>query len=202
MTDLRRARLLAARRDGRRPRRSWPTTPTCAPRCRTCRCSSSAFRQVDVDLNLRGPDMEKLQEYAEKIADLDAASRGTTTDVDTSLSLRKPELQVRPDRERLSDLGVSLQSVSTTLNVLVGGEPVTQVQGGDEQYDVWLRAELPAATTARPSPGWASRRRRPPAGTVRLRQRRPVRGRAGPTTIERYNRQRQVVVSANLQARA
>ena len=64
-------------------------------------------------------------------------------DVDTSLSLRKPELRVKIDREKASDLGIPVQTIASTLNVLVGGEPVTKYKELDEQYDVWLRAELP-----------------------------------------------------------
>jgi HAE1 family hydrophobic/amphiphilic exporter-1 len=36
---------------------------------------------------------------------------------------------------------VSVQDVSTTVNVLVGGEPVSKYKERDEQFDVWLRAE-------------------------------------------------------------
>ena len=68
-------------------------------------------------------------------------TRGHYVDVDTSLSLSKPELRVRIDRERASDLGVSVQTVASTLGILVGGEPVSKYKEGDEQYDVWLRAE-------------------------------------------------------------
>src|SRR5262249_53584948 len=102
--------------------------------------SSAGFREVDVDLNLMGPDMEKLQEYGDAIAEW-MRQAGGYVDVDTSLSRGKPELRVRPDRERLSDLGVSIQSVASTANVLVGGEPVSKYKERDEQYDVWLRAE-------------------------------------------------------------
>ena len=45
-------------------------------------------------------------------------------DVDTTLSLRKPEVQVSIDRERASDLGIPVQTIATTLNVLVGGLPI------------------------------------------------------------------------------
>ena len=31
--------------------------------------SSSGFRQVDIDLNIVGPDMEKLKQYSEEVAD-------------------------------------------------------------------------------------------------------------------------------------
>src|SRR5262249_44023528 len=71
--------------------------------------TASGFRQVMVDLNLRGPDMERLQEYSEKIAGW-MKKQPHYVDVDTSLSLRKPELRIRPDRERASELGVSIQA--------------------------------------------------------------------------------------------
>ena len=62
-------------------------------------------------------------------------------DVDTTLSLRKPEVQVTIDRERASDLGIPVQTVANTLNVLVGGQPISRYKEGTEQYDVWLRAD-------------------------------------------------------------
>ena len=45
--------------------------------------------------------------------------------------------------ERASDLGIPVQTIASTLNVLVGGEPISKYKEFDEQYDVWLRAELP-----------------------------------------------------------
>src|SRR5260370_30745084 len=84
--------------------------------------SSSAFRQVDIDLNVIGPDMDKLQDYSERVARW-MRQRGGDVDVDTSLSLRKPELPFHPKRERLSDLGVSVQTISTAAHLLGGGDP-------------------------------------------------------------------------------
>ncbi len=52
-------------------------------------------------------------------------------------------MRVNIDRERASDLGIPVQTIAATLNVLVGGDPVTKYKELDEQYDVWLRAELP-----------------------------------------------------------
>ncbi len=84
--------------------------------------SGSGFRQVMIDLNLRGPDMQRLQEFSEQITNW-MKSHKHYVDIDTSLSFRKPELRILPLRERASELGVSIQSISTTANVLVGGEP-------------------------------------------------------------------------------
>jgi HAE1 family hydrophobic/amphiphilic exporter-1 len=156
---------------------------------------ATGFRQVDVDLNLVGPDLRQLQEYADKIAAW-MQTRGHYVDVDTSLSLSKPELRVRIDRERASDLGVSVQSVASTLGILVGGEPVSKYKEDDEQYDVWLRAEQ----TFRDDPAAIDSLSVPTAnsGLVRLSNVAQLEPALGPTAIDRYGRQRQIVVLANL----
>lgn len=162
--------------------------------------SSSGFRQVDVDLNLTGPETEKLKEYADDVADW-MRRRGGYVDVDTSLSLRKPELRVRPDRERLSDLGVSIQSVAATTNVLVGGEPVSKFKEFDEEYDVWLRSEWKGRADQDAIARMVVPARRAPRGVAPLGSVVDFERAMGPNSIERFGRQRQVVVSANLEGK-
>ena len=118
-------------------------------------------------------------------------------DIDTSLKLRKPELRVQIDRERASDLGISIQTIASTLNVLVGGEPVTKYKEMDEQYDVWLRADLPYPRSARrdqPVDGPVAERR-----LVQLSSLATLVPDKGPATIDRFGMMRQVVVTANLE---
>ena len=161
----------------------------------------TGFRQVMVDLNLRGPDIEKLELYSTQITDWMKA-QGHYVDVDTSLSLRKPELRIRPIRERASDLGVSIQTLSSTVNVLVGGEPVSKYKELDEQYDVWLRAEpiyrrdqdtIGRLTVPSTKEG---------LGYVQISNVARFEPGQGPNTMERFSRQRQVVISANLEGKA
>lgn len=156
---------------------------------------AKGFRQVDIDLQVRGPDLDKLEDYANRLTAW-MKSRPHYVDVDTSLSLRKPELRVLVDRERASDQGVSVQAIAATLNVLVGGEPVTTFKENDEQYDVWLRADLPS----RDSPDSIATLTVPSSkgSLVKLTTLGRLEERPGPATIERYGRQRQVVVMANL----
>lgn len=157
----------------------------------------SGFRQVEIDLNLRGPDMAKLQEYSDSIAAW-MKTKGYFVDIDTSLALSKPELRIRPDRERLSDLGVSIQDVAATTNVLVGGEPVSKFKEFNDQYDVWLRAALAGRNDRETIARISVPSTKTPDGVVRLENVVHFEEALGPNAIDRHMRQRQVVVSANL----
>ncbi len=113
--------------------------------------AAAGMRQATIEFCLRGPNLEKLQEYSEQVMRWMKQQRfngqPSYVDVDNSLSMRKPELRVKIDRERASDLGIPVQAIATTLNVLVGGEPVSKYKETDEQYDVWLRRSFLSART-------------------------------------------------------
>lgn len=157
--------------------------------------TSAGFRQVDLDLNIRGPDLEKLEEISANITDW-MRQQGKYVDVDTSLAMAKPELRVSINREKASDLGVPVQTIASTLNLFVGGEIVGKYKEGPEQYDVWMRAEKPFRDA--PETIDALTVPSPVVGLVRLTNLATLEPAEGPATIERSNRQRQVVVLANL----
>jgi HAE1 family hydrophobic/amphiphilic exporter-1 len=102
---------------------------------------SSGTVNADVEMTLVGPDLSKLSEYADEIIGTLRRNPGLA-DVDTTLALRKPELRVNVNRDRASDLGVSIQSIASTLQILVGGQIVSDYKDNQlgELYDVWLRA--------------------------------------------------------------
>jgi HAE1 family hydrophobic/amphiphilic exporter-1 len=163
--------------------------------------AGAGVREAMIEFCLRGPNLDKLQQYSEQIMgwmkQQRYEGRPAYVDVDNSLSMRKPELRVKIDRERASDLGIPVQIIATTLNVLVGGEPVSKYKETDEQYDVWLRAELPFRENQ-------EQIRRlmipaPKAGLVQLSSLASLESAKGPATIDRFGLQRQVVVTANLE---
>jgi HAE1 family hydrophobic/amphiphilic exporter-1 len=157
--------------------------------------SSSAFKNAQLDLSLRGPDPDKLDGYAARVVARMKARPDLFTDVDTSAASRSPELQVRVNRELAADQGVDLRGVATALAVLVGGDPVTKYKEGSEQYDVWLRADL----ESRSRPGAVGLLTVPTAAgkPVELRTFAEVSAERGPATVERHNRQRQVGIACN-----
>jgi HAE1 family hydrophobic/amphiphilic exporter-1 len=149
-----------------------------------------------IDINLVGPDLKVLYEYTEKLVQRLRKSP-EVVDVDTSVSARKPELQVEIDRDRAADLGVDAATVSSTLAILVGGEPVSTFKDGDEQYDVWLRARVVQRDTRNAIdditvPSTVTRALVPIGSFTSSTERR------GPSQIERLNRMRRTTVGANL----
>ncbi|HEX2060989.1 MAG TPA: efflux RND transporter permease subunit, partial [Thermoanaerobaculia bacterium] len=87
-----------------------------------------------------GPDLNALDKYARQLTEAIKDPKLGTTDVDTNFIVGKPELAVRIDRDKATDLGVRVQDLAATLNVLVGGQKATSYYEGGEEYEVHVRA--------------------------------------------------------------
>ncbi len=100
--------------------------------------SGGGFKQTPFNMVLRGPDIDKLGDYGDKIIKKLSSIPGFV-DVDTGQALRHPETQVRIDRAKASDLGVRVEDIASSLRTMVGGERVSFYREGDDQYDIRLR---------------------------------------------------------------
>lgn len=145
-------------------------------------------------INLAGPELEKLAGYSESLKEKLARSGGLT-DLDTTLSMSKPEVQVAIDREAASDLGVAVATIADTLRVLVGGLPISNFRDGSEQYDVWLRAQREDRST--PDELLDLMLPSTKGGLVKLSSVADLRVSRGPSEIEHLNRERIVTVLGN-----
>ncbi|KAF0224742.1 MAG: multidrug efflux [Rhodospirillaceae bacterium] len=56
--------------------------------------------------------------------------------LDSDLKLNKPQIKVAMDRDRISDIGSSVEVVGRTLETMLGGRQVTRFKREGEQYDV------------------------------------------------------------------
>jgi len=145
---------------------------------------------------LQGPELARLDQYAVKIKQRLAQLPGVV-DLDSSYEQGKPEIRVRINRDKAADLGVSVASIATALRTLVGGDgQVTTYREGDDRYDVQLRVEK----EFRDSPRALERLFVPSAalGNVPIAAVASLEEATGPSQIERYNRQRQILIGANL----
>lgn len=148
-------------------------------------------------ISLQGPETERLAEYAELLRKKLEQLSGLV-DIDSTLSMRKPELQVDIDRERAMDLGIPVQTIADTLNVLVGGQIVSSFKSfkeGTEQYDVWLRADKQYRTDSQDLLSLAIPS--PTVGHIELSSLASLTEKQGPSQIDRLNRQRTVTLMAH-----
>ena len=143
---------------------------------------------------VQGPDIDQLQEYMQVFMDKLRTIPGVV-DVGTNFELSQPELRVNVDRVRAADLGVSIDSLAANLRTLVGGEDVTTIKQGDNQYNVQLRLD----EQFRDQPEKLGNLLIPSsAGPVRVSDVAQLSMGNGPSNIQRYNRQRQITVYASL----
>jgi len=143
---------------------------------------------------VQGPDIEQLQEYMQVFMEKLRTVPGVV-DVGTNFELSQPELRVTVDRVRAADLGVSIDSLAATMRTLVGGEDVTTIKQGDNQYNVQLRLD----EQFRDQPEKLGNLLIPSAaGPVRVSDVAQLTMGNGPANIQRYNRQRQITVYASL----
>lgn len=145
-------------------------------------------------ISLQGPDIARLATYADTLKQKLQTLNGLV-DVDSTMSMRKPEIQVSIDRDRAMDLQIPVQTVANTLRVLVGGQVVSTYKEGSEQYDVWLRADK----SFRDNPTELASLSIPSgkAGQVELGRLAKLSEQQGPTQIDRLNRQRTVTLMAH-----
>ena len=86
-------------------------------------------------LVLQHPDLERLAEVSsEMVGHLTRA--GIVANARPSVELNKPEVRISFDRDRAAALGVSLAEVSRTLQVLYGGQEVSNLSLDGRQYEV------------------------------------------------------------------
>ena len=142
-----------------------------------------------------GPDFIKAAELSKQVAERMRNIAGLL-DVEASVSLNSPELQVKIDRGRASDLGVRAADVASAVRLMISGEDqISTYKEGDEQYDVTLQL-LPEQQKDREM---LARLMIPSTkvGQVRLDNIATIQHGLGPSRIERFNRQFQVSVNAN-----
>jgi HAE1 family hydrophobic/amphiphilic exporter-1 len=155
-----------------------------------------AADSANIQFVIKGPDLERLGQYAEELV-RQMRTIPMTTDHDSTLVVGKPELVVSIDRARAADLNVLPAEVANALRLLVGDVQVTNFNEAGEQYEVHLRGDATVreridafslVTVASTIPG----------RTVRLSDVVNVRESTGPSVIQRLGRQRQVTVYCNV----
>ncbi|MDZ7754240.1 MAG: efflux RND transporter permease subunit [Gammaproteobacteria bacterium] len=152
------------------------------------------LRAADVIVEVRGHDMDVLDDLAQRTAEK-MAGLGPFRNISVSMDITKPEYQVRVDRVKAAELGISVADVSGTLRSLITGAVVSRYREAGEYYA--MRVLVPeAGITSRAdvanlvisgSGGDA----------IRVRDLAHVREAVGPVEIVRRNQVKQIKVEAS-----
>jgi len=95
----------------------------------------------EIDFAIQGPDLVALERYTNELRER-AGQLGGILDADTTLKLDRSELRAHVDRARAADLGVRVEDIATSLQLMVGGdEKVSRFfdPSTNEAYEVQLR---------------------------------------------------------------
>lgn len=156
--------------------------------------SGGGMGNSNISYMIGGPDIRELERCAKTVM-ADLRQVPGVVDVDSTLSLGKPQFAITVDRPKAGELGVSISDITNTLRLLVAGEKVSDYNEKGEQYEVHVRSiadarnrldELNMVTVP------SSKRGPVPLGDVVHFEKG-----AGPAQINRLSRTRQVTINAN-----
>ena len=148
-----------------------------------------------VQVGLRGSDIKQLKQYAQQLAEMIRATPGAT-DVDISDSDEQPEIIVRLDHAKASQMGLDATSVGSMVEMAFMGKSTgNSYTIGDNDYDIILQMDQ---SKRRNMNDVRNLRISSADGRfIRLGDIASVEYGSGPTRIEREDKQRQIVVYAN-----
>lgn len=154
--------------------------------------------QRSLELGVMGSDGVTPDEQARKIQSAMAAS-GMFRGVASNAALDRPEVTVIPDLDRLAELGISTSTLAETMRVATIGDidaRLAKFTIGDRQIPI--RVQL--AEAARDDMAVIAALPVPTASgaTVPLSSVADIRYGQGPSSIQRYNRERRVVIGADM----
>jgi len=146
---------------------------------------------------LGGGDYDELAAWRDKVIARVQRENPRIIGLESDYQERKPQLQVRIDRNRAADLGISLQSVGRTLETMLGSRIVTTFMRAGEEYNVILQAREEDRATVDDLGNLYVRSDRS-GEMVPLSALVSVQETAGSSALRRFDRLRSIALTANL----
>lgn len=149
-----------------------------------------------VAYSIRGPELDVLDQLGQRLVERLRSTPGFV-DVDTNLDLEQPQVHVRVDRERAHDLGLDAATVFNTVYSLIAGREVGSYTSEGKRYEV--RVKVLPEQARRPQDIGALMVRARGGELVRLDSVVDISYGSGPININRTDRQRSMLLTANLE---
>lgn len=91
--------------------------------------------QAPIQILLRGPDLNEIYEVADSVMAIVRTVPGTD-DIKLSVEKSKPELQVALNRDKMAQLGLSVNDVGSTLRLALAGTTDLKYSEGSDDYNI------------------------------------------------------------------
>ncbi len=157
--------------------------------------SNSPVRGADVDIILQGNDVNALEEAGRQVLKA-LEDQATLARFRPDADDRQPEIQILPDWERVSALGLTATQIGQTIQTAIEGSVPTQLQRGNRLVDV--RVKLNEASVQVPSqlerlPLFVDNNRQ-----VRLSDVAKIAEAQAPGEVQRINQRQVLLIAGNL----
>ncbi len=154
--------------------------------------------QSNIAIKIFGSDLNRMYALGNEIKEAISSVEGIA-DLNVEQQVERPQLKITPRREILARYGISLPQFAEYVNVLIGGEVVSNVFEGNRSFDLTLKSNDSSRSTIeeikRLMIETADGKKIP------LEYVAEIRSASGPNTISRENVSRKLVVSANVAGR-
>ncbi len=146
-------------------------------------------------LVIQGQDLDSLNRY---VGELQTKLRqtGYLVNVRSSFEVTKPELRLNIDRDRAAALGVSIEDISRTLQMLFGGLDLSRIKIDGKEYEVIAQLERLSRLTPQNLDQLYVRSKDDKLIQLSSVVSRQIGG--APNAVEHYNRLRSATISASL----
>jgi len=148
-----------------------------------------------IEVKLFGRDLSVLKRISDQVADA-LRKEKEIVDIDNSLKMGKPEVQISVDRDKASSMGITISNVASTVDAAFLGKKVTKFRDQGDEYDIRVRfSEGDRKSTRNLSDVLISS---PRGFLVNLTDIAEIKEGRGPIKIEREDQERVVIISADI----
>jgi len=110
--------------------------------------TNTPVRGAELDVILQGSDAEELNRAGQQLLQA-LEQQAKLASFRPDATPRQPEVQIRPDWERVAEFGLTTQAIGETIQTALEGSVPTQLQRGDRLVDI--RVQLNETAIQRPS---------------------------------------------------
>lgn len=150
--------------------------------------------RAGIAIKLFGTDLNKMYELGGRIRGVVATVYGVE-DLNLEQQIERPELRIEPRREMMARYGITPSDFNDIVNVLLGGQTVSQVYENGRTFDLVVKADDASRNTIDDIRALSVDT---PTGKVPFGQIADIGSVTGPNTINRENVSRKIVISANI----